>query len=238
MSKMPDFLIIGAARCGTSSLFKTLSLHPLINGPNIGGNGKEVHFFDKTAKWRRGPEWYEGLFEKKRGGSLNFEATPNYLYHPQAPERAVLTLRDARFIVMLRDPVFRAWSHYSYWRHKCGWKQGILFDPKHVVIDKGVYAPQVQRWFRFFDPGKFLFILSERFFSKPEEVAAEVFAWLGLPEFRLKKAVYYDPKNEWRKGPGFRPPDTMPKGIRRRLETFYQPHNDEVKALLGPPFGW
>jgi len=112
---LPDFLVIGAQRSGTTTLFYDLCRHPQVAGSPV----KEVHFFDHH--FSRGVGWYRSFFPptaaqeraRRRGGELlGGEATPNYLFHPAAPERAAETVPHVRLIAILRDPVDRAYSHY------------------------------------------------------------------------------------------------------------------------------
>lgn len=114
---LPDFLILGGQRCGTSSLYKYLGRHPGI-APSL---RKEVEYF--TIDYSKGESWYRAHFPLEarrtlanvRGRDLKtFEATPDYLFDPRAPKRAASLLPDAKCIVMLRDPVERAYSHYHH----------------------------------------------------------------------------------------------------------------------------
>src|SRR5947209_1159841 len=115
---LPDFLIIGAQKAGTTSLYRYLAAHPDI----VASTRKEVHFFD--INFWRGEWWYRSLFPLRRRlqrrpplrnrPAITGEASPYYLFHPFAPERAAQLLPDAKLIVLLRDPVERAWSHYRH----------------------------------------------------------------------------------------------------------------------------
>ena len=122
---LPSFLVIGAQRAGTTTLFDQLLLHPDVHGP-AGGRGevtwadKEIHFFDE--RFLLGPTWYRSFFPstvqrrlaRERGGdAIAGEATPYYMFHPLVPERVAATIPDVRLIAVLRDPVERAYSHYQ-----------------------------------------------------------------------------------------------------------------------------
>ena len=104
--KNPDFLILGAQRCGTSSLHHWLSQHPDIWLPDE----KELHFFD--LNWHAGPSWYRGMFTDD--GRVVGEATPIYLFYPNVDDWVHEVAPDCKFIVLLRDPVDRAYSHYHH----------------------------------------------------------------------------------------------------------------------------
>jgi hypothetical protein len=105
---LPDFLILGAQKAGTTALYAYLRWHPEITGPSW----KEVSYFDRH--YRRGLSWYRGHFPIGAGDRLVGEASPGYLFHPLAPERVRATVPDAKLIALLRDPVDRALSHYHH----------------------------------------------------------------------------------------------------------------------------
>ncbi len=107
--RLPDFIILGAQRAGTSSLYYYLSQHPQI----LPAVRKELHFFDDH--YRRGLGWYRSQFPTRGArGTITGEATPYYLSHPHAPARIQRLLPQARLIVLLRNPVERAISHYFF----------------------------------------------------------------------------------------------------------------------------
>jgi hypothetical protein len=124
---LPTFLIIGAQRAATTSLFTNLRRHPEVIGPRTADTSvawwKELHFFDENY-WR-GTDWYRAFFplEIRQRASRRFgrelacgEATPYYLFHPAVPERVQETLPDVRLVALLRNPVERAYSHYQHMR--------------------------------------------------------------------------------------------------------------------------
>ena len=113
----PDFLIVGAQRCGTTTMFKTLVQHPDVVRPFL---RKGVHYFDKSY-WR-GERWYRGHFPltvttKLRGRGhrvLTGESSPYYMFHPLARQRLASDLPGVKLLVLLRDPVVRAYSAHSH----------------------------------------------------------------------------------------------------------------------------
>ena len=102
---LPNFVVIGAMRSGSTSLYKYLQAHPDVFMPR-----KEIHFFD--VKWDRGIAWYHTRFEGYAGQTAIGEATPTYLADPVALDRMAATIPDARLVAVLRDPIDRAYSHY------------------------------------------------------------------------------------------------------------------------------
>jgi hypothetical protein len=120
---LPDYLIIGAQRCGTTSLYRYLVQHPAV-APTVMAKG--VHYFD--VDFAKGPAWYRGHFPTRirkaqvralHGTTLiTGEGSPYYLFHPLVPERVAELLPDVKLIAMLRDPVERAYSHYKHYRQR------------------------------------------------------------------------------------------------------------------------
>jgi hypothetical protein len=103
---LPDFVVVGAQKAGTTSLYRMLRKHPQIHMPRT----KELHFFD--VHWDKGVEWYSEQFTPGRWEWRRGEATPYYLYRPMVRERMLQVLPKARLVVILRNPVDRAYSHY------------------------------------------------------------------------------------------------------------------------------
>jgi len=109
--RRPSFMIIGAQKCGTTSLHDYLDQHPRF----VGSRPKEVHYFDERILTAPDIAWYEQCF-KGPSGAVYFESTPAYLYRPGVAERLHDYNPHLRLIVLLRDPVARAWSAYHHYR--------------------------------------------------------------------------------------------------------------------------
>jgi len=235
---LPDFIIIGAARCGTSSLWANLAEHPRLRPPDpkaflqFASNHKEVHFFDKEHKFNRGLDFYRSFFVGPPQRYYHFESTPNYLYHPAVPERVKNTLPKAKLIVMLRNPVDRAWSHFCNWRRKRDLKESILYNPKSEILKKGIYHEQLVRWFEYFERSQFLIIRSEDYFANETLVIKRTLEFIGVEPVVKIKPIYYDPVKKTKGNP------PMTVKLRRDLKTFYRPHNNTLEEMLGRNFGW
>ena len=102
---LPNFVIVGAMRSGSTSLYKYLQVHPQVWMPR-----KEIHFFDR--RWDNGLDWYRERFDGWSGQPAVGEATPTYLAETEALDRMAATIPDAKLVAILRDPVDRAYSHY------------------------------------------------------------------------------------------------------------------------------
>lgn len=243
MDQLPDFLIIGAARCGTSSLFLNLLKHPRIVGPTLPqsrfSNDKECHFFDKKFNDPRyGIKWYQNRFQSNKKNPVFCEATPNYLYDSKVPGLVKAHLPKAKFIAMLRNPVDRAWSHYYHWHKKTGWHISVLLDGDHPVLKKGIYWEQLERWFSKFYRNQILIIKSEDFYKNERKIINQCFKFVGLSGRSVEKKVidYWDPKREYLKSPtAYQKP---PERIVSWLRNFYAPHNEKLEKLLKRKFNW
>jgi len=238
MNHLPDFVIIGAARCGTSSLWVNLAAHPRLKPAakesfkQFASNHKEVHFFDKMSKFNKGPSFYRSFFIGSPQMYYHFESTPNYLYQPSVPERVKNLLPDAKFIVMLRNPVDRAWSHFCNWRRKCKWDESILYDPNCEILKKGIYHEQLSRWFEYFDRSQFLIIRSEDYYANERLIIKRTLEFIGVEPVLKINPIYYDPVKKTKGNP------QMSVKLRRDLKTFYRPHNNALENLLDRNFGW
>jgi hypothetical protein len=243
---LPGFLIIGAQRAGSSSLFSYVCAHPDIAPPTH----KEIHFFDNN--WFRGVPWYRRHFPLAlRSGSarLTGEASPYYLFHPAVPERVAATLPEVRLLAVLRDPVERAYSQYQHARRDghetlsfeealerederlAGEAELLARDPTHVSFahrrlsyrTRGLYAEQLERWFAVFPREQLLVLRSEELFAEPDRVLASAFAFLGLEPFSLPA---YPALNQ-------RPYEPMSDAARAFLEGAFREPNRRLDALLG-----
>ncbi len=249
---LPSLVIVGAQKGGTTSLFNYLAQHPDVRPPSA----KEIHYFD--LHYPRGPEWYRGQFpfaQRLRHGALTLDASPYYLVHPLVPERAARMLPHAKLIALLRNPVDRAFSHYQHesrgGRESLSFAQAIDAEPERLAgeeerleadpayysynhhrysyLRRGVYLDQLQRWVRHFPRAQLLVLQSEWLFRAPVEACAAVHEFLGLRPHRLARyrtflAGNYD--------------SAIPADLRRRLGTYFEPHNRELYRWLGREFDW
>lgn len=260
---LPDFLIIGAKRGGTTSLFNYLQQHPNVAPLFPAAQRiKGADFFDMN--YAQGVRWYRSFFptdRQRRGAERRLgspvvvgEASPYYIFHPLAPERAAKVAPSAKIVVLLRDPVDRAYSHYrERVRHGveplsfedaiaaepgrlAGEVERLLADPTyHSVpheqfsyVAQGRYAEQLEAWFEHFPRERFLFLRSQDLFTDPEATFARTLGFLGLPPYELDEyeAFNYHP------GRGIEPE------TRRRLQELFAPEIRRLESLLGIDLGW
>lgn len=258
---LPDFLIIGAMKAGTTSLYDILAKHPRI-APAL---RKEVHFFDLVRRYNRGTLFYRAFFdttlsierraEAAGGPILTGESSPYYLYHPIAPARVAATLPGVKCIVLLRDPVSRAWSHFQHAR-RLVWEQRefreavdeqlrdpaatervLLADPtRHVpahqlqtYVHRGHYAEQLERWFAAVGRECVLVLNAEAFYRDTDAQVQRVLSFLDLPHAPVKLRRPSNAGNY---------KESMDDDVRLRLIEHFAPHNERLYALLGERYDW
>jgi Sulfotransferase domain len=182
--RLPDFLVIGAPKCGTHWLNECLREHPEVHlTPAV----HEIFFFDRY--FDRGVEWYARYFRGHAGRRRVGDVTPTYLAHPLAAERVQRLLPRATLLVSLRDPVQRAWSKYLHM-----WRKGDLPRERRFadacagapeILGDGEYFRCLQPWRRRFPAGQLNYLLVDDLARDPAAYLRRVHQVLGVdPEFR------------------------------------------------------
>lgn len=234
---LPDYIIIGAQRCGTTSM-----MHHIADHSQVGRvPRKEIHFFDWN--YDRGWDWYKSLFGNE-AGKLHGEKSPSYLPHDFVPRRIADSDVDAKFIVMLRNPIDRALSHHrlrmrmfgekrsfdkAIWEPPVKLREGVFSGDINGLLFRGHYAEQLEKWFDVFERERFLVVRSEDFFKNVKSVMAKVWNFLGIenvraPRYKIRGTV--------------RSKATMSAETRKRLEKYFKPHNKALEELLGMEMRW
>jgi hypothetical protein len=258
---MPTYLIVGTMKGGTSAMYEYLVRHPAVGRAMV----EEVHFF--SYNYSRGLRWYRGHFPTTiqqrvakwtRGVDLiTGESTPYYMFHPHAPARIASALPDAKLIVLLRNPVDRAYAHYQHSRQMgvdpigsfeaaldaeaerlAPETQRMLEDPSYEspahlrfsYLSRGLYADQLTKMFGLFGRDQILVENAEEFMSDPEAVYLRALAFLGLSEHRLQEYPRYNLRRS-RYGP-------MPPETRARLIDHFMEPNQRLYALLSTTYDW
>jgi len=244
---LPTFVIFGAQRCGTTSLYKALTCHPYV----IPARVKEVHYFDKHFDEQS--IWYRSHFPNRwaleptrqhRVHKITGEATPDYMYYEEVPARVRDLLPDVRLVAILRDPAARAYSHYQHevalGFETLGFREALEHEGErlatgrwferehHSYRERGLYAVQLRRWLEEFPPEQVAVVDSESFYEDGGSVYRRVLEHIGLPvvaphDYPRRNGLRYDPLD----------PD-----VEADLRRFYGPHNEELFELLGRRFRW
>lgn len=188
---LPNLIVIGAQKCGTTSLHQYLSLHP-----DIGmSRKKELHFFSGQHNWERGEDWYRSWFDPAR--PVRGETSPGYTNFPiipGVPQRMHALIPDARLVYLVRDPVERTLSHY---RHRVAERQEArpfreaLADPAEIYTRRSLYHYQLEQYLPWYDIGRILVVQQEALLADRQRTLAKVFSWLGVdPAFRSLRFRY------------------------------------------------
>jgi hypothetical protein len=248
---LPDYLIIGASRSGTTFLHHALRQHP-----SIGAVRGEPHYFDWN--YEHGTEWYRWHFPaasireqvvRRHGAFVVGEKSPNYLFDRWVPERVHRLLPEAKLIVLLRDPVARAVSNFHHERRRRiepstsfaevveielrqreAKRNGTWAGNERPIeyLARGRYAEQLERWFARFEARQFHVIQSEKLFASPGDVVAGAQSFLGVDPVT--------PSNLSPLNAGHY--TAIDPALVRRVRAFYEAENARLGELLEDPPRW
>ena len=179
---LPDFLIIGAMKCATSTLHAQLALQPGV----FMSTPKEPNYFSDDAVFARGRDWYEGLFADAPPGALRGEASTHYTKLPTYPrtiERMQAVLPSPKLVYVIRNPVVRAVSHYIHdWSEaRAGDDAVAAFRSCSDFVDYGCYGMQIAPYVRAYGAGQIWLTSLEQMELDPAGEFARIAAFLGLP---------------------------------------------------------
>lgn len=241
----PNYIIIGTQRGGTTSLYEYLCEHPLVKP----AQKKETYFF--TRQFRNGLKWYLSLFPKD---AVTGEATPYYLFHPLVAGRVGELYPEMKLIVLLRNPVERAYSHYKLEKSRDkedlsfgealnqeqtrleGLEELLIKNPNHrspihfchSYLAKGRYIEQLKRWTGFFPLKQILILKSEDLYENPLKVYEEVLKFLELPGHELKTYAQYNKTKS----------EEIHPQLREALVEYFKPFNKELYQFIGRDYQW
>lgn len=261
---LPDFLIIGAKRGGTTSLWNYLVAHPQVLPmfPAV-QQIKSPHYFD--IHYAKGESWYRSTFAtgaQRRAAEARLgkpvvtgEASPYYMFHPLAAERASALLPQAKIVVSLRNPVDRAYSNYHE-RRGCGVEpletfeqaieaesdrlrgeeERILADPtyyspshdSHSYLARGRYLEHLERWLDRYDPADVLVLLQDDLVRDAHGVFVRLCTFLGLEPVALPTYARHN----------YLPVPRLADETRAWLVDYYRPHNAALAERLGIELPW
>jgi hypothetical protein len=248
VARGPDFLVIGAAKCGTTSLFEYLSAHPRVVPPIR----KEIRFFHQME---RGLEWYLAHFPPLPGNPAQFitgEASTSYITDYRTPEHVFRHFPRAKLIAILRDPVDRAISHYHDDRRhsdesrsleeavdaEIGFLDGAT-NPAYNAeywgagqrgyLSTGLYIHFLERWLKVFPKEQLLVLESKDLQSDPKATMQKVFAFVGVPDNEAGKYDVLLNRGSYA---------ATDDAVRRRLGAFFRPHNQRLEEYLGRKLNW
>jgi hypothetical protein len=251
---LPDFIIIGTVRSGSTSLYYNICSHPSI----LPASYDEIGFFD--SNYHLGMNWYRSMFPLKSDMerirsetkyALTGEDTPFYFWKIDAANRIRKILPKIKLITILRNPVQRAYSNYYLGvregTEKLTFEEAVRKEldtlPENKIlaenifkfcnvrrsyIAKSLYVYQMKIWFERFSKNRLFVISTEEMSKSPAHTMNQAYEFLGLPKYentffeKRKKASY----------------EKMGDNIRKELEEFFKPHNEELFKLIGKSFDW
>jgi len=242
----PDFLIVGAQKSGTTSLFRYVVQSPAFTRPA----GKELHYFDR--QYDQPFSFYRRQFPKRRKGRFTGEASPSYLFFEFVPERVAEHLPDIRIIATLRNPIDRALSHFNHNKRRGKFLQvdgrAITTFEEHVahnlemdmasetsldelknfyIVERGFYQAQIENWLKFFPIEQFHFIDLDRLTGDPQGEVDRLMHFLHQPPFRLVSTDRFNSGGNYSR-------DIAP-ATHVRLADLYRRENAGLSALVGFP---
>ncbi len=256
---LPGLLIMGGQRCGTTSMYKALVQQPSIFRPVW---RKGVHYFD--VSFEHDLDWYRGHFplqaqldrssRRHETRALCFESSPYYLFHPLAADRIAESLPGVQVLVLVRDPVERAYSAHAHELARGfedlafeealaaepgrldGEEERLRADPGYQSIahrhqayrQRGEYAPQLARLGTLFGRERVKVVDSHRFFETPQVVYADILDWLGV---EASRPAVFDRYNG-------RPRLSMPDHLRRELTAHFASYDEQLTPWLGHQPSW
>jgi len=261
----PDFLIIGTKRGGTTSLYNYLLMHPGILGlfPQSRGKKSTDYFF--SSEYHRGDAWYRSHFHTERcrrrlSSELGYravsgEASPYYVWDPRIAERVRRTAPDVKAIMLVRDPVKRAFSHYLERTQNdveplsfpdalaaeedrlAGELDRMMADPGYHSTawdwypyrSRGDYLPQLRHWTSVLGRDNLLVVRSEDMYGDVQVVFDDVCAFLGLPHHGLPTRRTFNASHS---------SPTMPEEAATELRAHFAPKVVELEQWLGRPLSW
>jgi hypothetical protein len=181
---LPNLIVIGAQKCGTSVLHYYLSLHPEVSM----SRPKELNFFIEERNWPRGVDWYKSHFDAE--ARVRGEASPNYTAFPQhqgVPERMASVVPDAKLIYMVRDPLERIaahWVHNYAKRREKGTLAETLVHPNTSYVTRSKYAMQLERFLEHYPKEQILVFQQSELRHQRMETLRQIFEFIGVdPDF-------------------------------------------------------
>ena len=252
---LPDFIIIGSMKCGTTSLYYDICEHPCVSPAAY----DEIGFFD--SNFHVGLNWYRSMFPTKRriedirrkeGVAITGEDTPFYFWNPVAAKRIQKLLPNIKLITILRNPIDRAYSEYqdlvssesnspsfeTFIENEINTRRKDssliteenfeIFNQKNSYLLKGIYVDQLKIWAGLFPKEQIFTLSTENLNSEPITALESVFQYLNLPDYKIKNIQHQKQKK-------YVP---MNSQTRKILIEFFKPHNERLFKFIGKKFDW
>lgn len=246
---LPDFIISGTVRSGTTSLYYNICEHPSV----LPADYDEIGFFD--SNYHLGINWYRSMFptekemervKKETNFAITGEDTPFYFWKKEAAERILKDIPNSKIIIIFRNPVDRAYSNYQLgirkktetlsfedaideemnFLEKHSFRESV--DRRRSYLSKGFYENQIKIWFNVFPREKIHILSTEDMQKNPEKTLLKIFQFLVIPNYTLKNPQKQK-SSEYKK---------MDEKTRKILLDFYKPHNEKFFQIIQERFDW
>jgi hypothetical protein len=227
---LPDFVIIGAQKSGTTSLFYNLNKHPHIKMVCSNPKTNEMHFFNNEDTWAKGIDWYKGHFNHPN--CLQGEKTPEYFTDHVCHKRMASYIPKARLILLLRNPVDRAFSQWNHFNQiytvskKWGWEKTDFensIERNKSVLLRGIYIQHIRHLLNYYVHDMIYIGVAERIQKNPQYEFNAICLFLGVKPINIE----YDSRHVR----DYSQP--MKSETRKKLLEFYRPYNEELYDFLG-----
>jgi len=246
---LPDFIIIGTVRSGSTSLYYNICEHPSV----LSADYDEIGFFD--SNFHLGIEWYRSMFptkkemenvKKETGFAITGEDTPFYFWKKEAAERIYDMNQNSKILSIFRNPVDRAYSNYNIsviaktenltfedaideeidFLSKHSFRESV--DRRRSYLAKGIYEEQIKIWMEIFSKKQIHLLSTEDMSDNPQNTLQGIFKFLDIPQYEIKKPQKQK-ANTYEK---------MKSQTRDRLLDFYKEHNEKFFKIIEKKFEW
>ncbi len=246
---LPDFIIIGTVRSGSTSLYYNICEHPSV----LSADYDEIGFFD--SNFHLGIEWYRSMFptkkemenvKKETGFAITGEDTPFYFWKKEAAERIYDMNQNSKILSIFRNPVDRAYSNYNIsviaktenltfedaideeidFLSKHSFRESV--DRRRSYLAKGIYEEQIKIWMEIFSKKQIHLLSTEDMSNNPQNTLQDIFKFLDIPQYEIKKPQKQK-ANTYEK---------MKSQTRDRLLDFYKEHNEKFFKIIEKKFEW
>jgi len=246
---LPNFILIGTVRSGSTSLYYNICEHPSV----LPAAYDEIGFFD--SNFHLGLKWYQSMFPKKSTiekiknetkFAITGEDTPFYFWKEEVPKRIQNIIPKCKLITILRNPIDRAYSNYHLGKRskrEClsfedaihqemqRIEKGVKrehFDHNSSYLTKGLYSLQLKNWYDVFPKEKILVISTEELARNPFETMTKTYNFLELPKYKLMNP-------QQRKLEKY---ENMSVNTRNELINFFKPYNENLFKMINKKFDW
>ena len=239
-SKLPNLICPGAPKAGTTTLYNLFAMHPDIYVSDF----KELYYFSNDRFFNKGSEWYARNFKDYSGEKYIADITPFYLASEESPGRIRRLLgEDVKFIIMLRNPIDRAYSQFLMQsREEAGYRsfRDMVFKKEKnadekSILSNGYYFRNLTNYLDYYPKESFHFVLMEDLVSDFGKVAEGIFCFLGISNMELNMEISSNSRFRPKRKLLFRLIKKIPNRVKVRIRKFFRISTNEniTRKLVG-----